>query len=103
MNHQLVLQFKESDLLDLDALVRLEDQLQEVLAPIADVDGHDLGSSEANIFIFTSDPVATFEKAKPVLSAAMLLDEVSAAYRDANSDVFTVFWPERASETFVVA
>jgi hypothetical protein len=103
MDHQLVLQFKGENFLDLDALVSLEDKLQEVIEQIGDVDGHDMGSGEANIFVLTADPIATFERAKPLLSEASLLNTVRAAYRDVRSDVFTVLWPERSTEAFVVA
>jgi len=103
MDYQLVLQFKGNEPLDFDALVNLEDKLQELVAPIADVDGHDFGSGEANIFVLTADPVATFERAKPLLSDASLLDEVGVAYRDVHSDVFTVIWPEGSARAFVVA
>lgn len=102
MDHQLVLQFKEH-LLDFDALIELEDRLQELLAPIADMDGHDMGNGEANIFIFTSDPVATFERAKPLLSEVSMLNSVRVAHRSVHSGIFTVLWPEFAYETFVIA
>jgi hypothetical protein len=42
MDHQLVLQFKGGGLLDFDALVSLEEQLQELVEPAGDVDGHDM-------------------------------------------------------------
>lgn len=103
MDYQLVLQFKENDLLDFDALVSLEDELQELIEPIADVDGHDMGSGEANIFVLTADPVATFERAKALLSKASLLNKVRVAYREVHSEVFTIVWPERSAEAFVVA
>jgi hypothetical protein len=103
MDYQLVLQFKGSDLLDFDALVSLEDQLRELIEPLGDVDGHDMGSGEVNIFVLTADPIATFERAKPLLSEASLLNVVRVAYREVRSEVFTVFWPECSTETFVVA
>ena len=103
MDYQLVLQFKGDDLLDFDALVSLEDKLQELIDPVGDVDGHDMGSGEANIFVLTADPVATFERAKPLLSEASLLDKVCVACREVHSEVFTVIWPESSTEAFVVA
>jgi hypothetical protein len=103
MDYQLVLQFKGNDLLDFDALVSLEDKLQELIEPIADVDGHDMGSGEANVYVLTADPVATFVQVKPLLSEASLLDKVRVACREVHSDAFTVVWPERSTEAFVVA
>jgi hypothetical protein len=103
MDYQLVLQIKGDDCLDFDSLVNLEDRLQRLVEPIADVDGHDMGSGEMNIFVLTADPVATFKRAKPLLSDASLLGKVGVAYRELRSDDFTVIWPESSTEYFVVA
>ena len=51
MEHQLVLQFRGDSLADCDAMVALEHELREELGNSADVDGHDVGSGETNIFI----------------------------------------------------
>lgn len=103
MDYQLVLQFREHDCLDFEAMVNLEDEIQRVVEPLADVDGHDVGSGEINIFILTADPAATFERAKPLLSAASLLDKVGVAYRELCTDDFTSLWPESSTLTFVIA
>ena len=103
MDYQLVLQLKGDDRLDFDAMVSLEDEIQQIVEPIAEVDGHDVGSGEMNIFILTGDPVATFERAKPLLSAASLLDKVSVAYRELRSDDFTLLWPANSTGAFVIA
>jgi len=50
MDKQLVLQFSISERTDFDALLSLENVLQIVLGSDHAVDGHDLGSSEFNIF-----------------------------------------------------
>lgn len=102
MDYQLVLQFRGEDCLDFDEMVSLEDEIQKIVAPIADVDGHDVGSNEMNIFILTADPVATFEQAKPLLSAVSLLEKVSVAYRGLRFDDFTVLWPQSSTEAFVL-
>ena len=103
MNYQLVLQFRGDDCLDFDAMVSLEDEIQQIVEPIADVDGHDVGSGEMNIFILTADPVATFEQAKPLLSDTSLLHKVSVAYRELRSDDFTVLSPTSSAGAVVVA
>ena len=102
MDYQLVLQFRGDDCLDFDAMVSLEDEIQQIVEPIAEVDGHDVGSGETNIFILTADPVATFERAAPLLSNASLLDKVRVAYRELRFDDFTVLWPTSSTETFTV-
>jgi hypothetical protein len=99
---QLVLQFCGDSLQDLDAIVALEDQLVSTLGDSADVDGHDVGSGQANIFIFTTDPSGTFTAAKPVLKAAKMLDDVVAAYRDVNDEAFTVIWPSGYQKRFAL-
>ena len=52
---QLVLQFSpwRSDTRDFDKLISLEEQLIDALAGKAHVDGHDVGTNEANLFIHT--------------------------------------------------
>lgn len=57
MTAQLVLQFaKAEDLNNYDKLLRFEEALISLLGRSADVDGHDFGSGEMNIFILTEDP-----------------------------------------------
>ena len=62
MDYQLVLQFQGDSLGDFDAMVALEDELSVLLADSADIDGHDIGSGQANIFIFSFNPTATFDR-----------------------------------------
>jgi hypothetical protein len=66
MRYQLVLQFAANTVADYDALIAIERQLIETLGE-SSVDGHDMGSSEANIFILTTDPQNTFRQLAPVL------------------------------------
>jgi hypothetical protein len=62
-----------------------------------------MGGGEMNIFILTADPVATFERLKPLLSAASLLNKVSVADRELGSDDFTFLWSTSSTGAFVVA
>ena len=103
MDYQLVLQFRGDSLDDFDAMVALEEELTEELGDSADVDGHDVGSGETNIFIFTSDPAGTFDSAKPVLARTQRLQAVTAAYRRVDGEQFTVIWPEGSTNEFRVA
>lgn len=61
MKYQLVLQFQGDSLCDYDAMVALEDGLIAALDDSANVDGHDVGSGEVNIFIFTDEPKKAFQ------------------------------------------
>jgi hypothetical protein len=68
MRYQLVLELAADTLTDYDALVALESQLTDVLGNGA-VDGHDMGSGQANIFIHTADPATLFVNLFPCWSA----------------------------------
>ena len=100
MRYQLVFQFRGDALGDLDAAVALEDELIAELGKSAEVDGHDVGSGETNIFVFTSDPAATFHRVKPLLERRDQLESVTAAYREAQGERYTVIWPENSRGDF---
>ena len=102
MKYQLVLQFRGDSLADFDAMVALEDQLIKDLGHLAKVDGHDCGSGETNIFIFTSDPAITFWRVRHTLQRAGRLDAVTAAYREVQGASYTVLWPEDSQKEFSV-
>ena len=103
MNYQLVLQVDGESPADFDAMVNLEHELTFELKDIAEVDGHDMGCGEINIFIMTSNPVAAFKKAKSVLDRHGLLAEVKSAFRLLSEDDYTTIWPENSTEKFSVA
>ena len=102
MTFQLVLQFNSDSLSDYDAMVTLEDELIQELGDTADVDGHDIGAGQTNIFIVTSHPESTFRRAKAVLERSQLLGAVTAAYRPVAGQSFTVLWPAH-QQVFSVA
>jgi hypothetical protein len=103
MRYQLVLQFRGDSLADFDQMVALEDRLVEDLGDSADVDGHDCGSGETNIFIFTSDPAGTFWRIRQTLKQEGRLDAVTAAYREVDGEEYTLLWPEGTTQEFTVA
>jgi hypothetical protein len=74
-----------SDFDDLDAL---ENAAGTLLGELGTVDGHDLGSGEMNIFIFTDDPLAAFKRLKPLMAA-----DFAVAYREVAGDDYTVLFP----------
>ena len=103
MTYQLVLQFRSDSLTDYDAMIALEDRLIKELGGSAKVDGHDCGSGEANIFIFTSDPALTFSRIRHTLQQIGKLNSVTAAYREAEGAHYTVIWPLGSKEEFRIA
>lgn len=95
MNCQLVLQWSsgsKSD--DLETLLETEELLIRLLPAGNEVDGHDIGSGEANIFILTNDPVRSFEQVKAVLESRWIWQGIRAAYREMSGDEYTVVWPK---------
>jgi hypothetical protein len=102
MRYQLVLQFPGDALSDFDAMVALEDALIEDLGHSADVDGHDCGSGETNIFIFTPKPELTFATVRQRLEQEGRLSSVIAAYRPADGEHYTVIWPVGAAHDFKI-
>jgi hypothetical protein len=102
MRYQLVLQFAAGTISDYDALVAIEHQSIDTLGD-GFVDGHDMGSGEANIFIRTPDPQDTFRQLAPMLVRNGRMSAVTVAYRSTDEDDYHVLWPENSSRQFRVA
>jgi hypothetical protein len=100
--HQLVLQFAVDTDDDFERGITLEDQLDALLAGTADVDGHDFGSGEMNIFILTPNPAATFERCLPAVTGSRL-SLLGAAHREISTQSYQRIWPVGSSIPFVVA
>ena len=94
MNYQLVIQFPGETEDDFDLLIEMEDKLEDGLGPIADVDGHDFGNDEMNIFIYSAKPEECFEKVKLLLSDMADIGKMKAAFRHVDSEDFMVIWPK---------
>lgn len=93
MKYQLIVQFPEDLYGDLEWIADLEERLAEHL-PEAEIDGHDMGSGEVNIFIHTNHPVETFEVAKNVLrEQGVLLEQIKVAYREMDAHHCICLWP----------
>jgi hypothetical protein len=93
MKYQLALQFPANSIADYDEMIALEDELIEKLGSSAEVDGHDCGSSEMNIFIHTDEPKKVFETIRPVVAKRKLLEVLVAAYPERTGEDYTVVWP----------
>tara|TARA_B100001964_G_scaffold139782_1_gene154071 strand:+ start:476 stop:784 length:309 start_codon:yes stop_codon:yes gene_type:complete len=94
MNYQLVLQFPGKSEENFDILIEMEEKLEEGLDSMSDVDGHDFGSDEMNIFIYSSNPKECFEQAKWLLIDIIDLNTMRAAFRHVKSEDFTILWPK---------
>ncbi len=89
----LVLQLPAHSLKDYDALIELENQIIEVLGNVGEVDGHDMGAGEINIFVRTDQPVVAFETIKCSLGTQDFLPDIKAACRDVGGEHYTVIHP----------
>ena len=103
MQYQLVIQVPGDSFAQHNAIIALEDELIEELGDSAEVDGHEAGSGETGIFILTSDPIATFQRAKRVLERAQWLQTATVAYREMDEEGYTVLWPEDSEPELSVA
>jgi hypothetical protein len=92
MRYQLVIQCPASSISDYDAMIGFEEELSKAAAP-DDLDGHDFGSGEMNIFFFTETPEALFERLRPLLKSQDRLASVRVAFRDVSKDEYEVLWP----------
>lgn len=99
MRYQLVLQWPlTNSMKDFDALVDVEDLLEENLANAGAVDGHDAGASEFNIFILTDDPQNSFKQVQTILGNREAWASARVAYREINADKYVVLWPRHLAE-----
>ncbi len=96
MNHQLVLQFQGDDDDTLERVIALEDRLIEVLggSTSAEVDGHEPGDGVINLILLAKNAAKVWEKIEPVVEdASDELDINAVAFRNLDSEEFTVLWP----------
>lgn len=94
MKYQLVIQFPEDLYGYLDWIADFEDRLDESITD-AEVDGHDIGSGQINIFIHSNDPVDTFQIIKNILEKEyFILENIKVAYREIGKDQYIPLWPK---------
>ena len=101
MKYQLVIQFPLTDASanDFDELLAIENKLDLALRDAHQVDGHDIGSGEMNIFVITDNPDEAFKLAKNTLSEKDL-SKIMVAFRELNSDKYSVIWPDNYNGEF---
>jgi hypothetical protein len=97
MKFQLVLQWPASSVDDFDRMVEIEDLLTEKLSEQCEVDGHDFGAEETNIFVHTDDPIRAFEEIKSILSEHRLWPHARSGYRQVDGTKYKVLWPQGAT------
>jgi hypothetical protein len=102
MQSQLVLKFRRP-VLDTAGVAILEGDLRDSLGDSVELDGHNEGVRDIDLFIITEDPASTFRRCKPVLEKLQLLDRVVAAHRFVGGLQFKVIWPLRWGRKFSVS
>ena len=95
---QLVLQLPGDCLKDYDSLIELEDAIIARIGNIGEVDGHDMGAGEMNIFIHTDHPKLAFEAIKSLLGTKDFMPNFKAAFRDVDKAEFTILYPPGLGE-----
>lgn len=98
MKYLLILQWPTSSISDYDSMVEVEDQLIDQLPDDSEVDGHDFGAGEANIFIRTNTPERIFLSIQELLAKRGLLVHVRAAFREVGKDEYKIIWPKGLKE-----
>ena len=99
--YQLTIQVPIASLGDFDRLVAAEERMAESLKGVADVQGHDSGSGEGNIFIHTDTPGDHVHTAIQCLEEHVR-DEAKAAYREVEGAAYTILWPPGLSDFRVI-
>ena len=102
MQSQLVLKFRRP-VLDSAGVATLEGHLRDTLGNTVELDGHNEGVRDIDVFILTEDPASTFRRCKPVLEKMQVLDRVVAAHRFVGGLQFKVIWPLRWGRKFSVS
>jgi hypothetical protein len=93
MKSQLVLQFVAASAQEFDGLIALEEQLILTLPPTSEVDGHDFGCGEFNIFVLTDQPREAFDTAQALVRQRHPQCEFKAAYREMGRDEYVILSP----------
>jgi len=102
MKYQLILQWPASSVEDYDAMISIEGSLIDELSDGSDVDGHDGGPGQVNIFIRTDSPTKTLEAAKKILENHGAWSDVKVAYREIERNEYTILWPKNLERFEVV-
>ena len=100
--YQLVFQLPFSSTGDYDAMVSLEGRIARELGALGDVDGHDAGTGQMNVFVHTGRPEAAFERVARALWPGGLPPGLKVAFRPLDGDAYTVLHPPGEVD-FVVA
>jgi hypothetical protein len=93
MTFTLVLQWPGTSEEDYNTLLETGEKLEAAPDGCSDVDGHDFGAGEMNIFVRANDPNLAFSQVRSLLSESENWKYIRAAYRATDGETYTVIWP----------
>jgi hypothetical protein len=93
MDYVLIFQLPGSSKDDYDELIKLEESVRNCIGDLGTVDGHDIGSGERNIFIFTDQPESAFLAIKSVFESKHMMTNLKVAYREVEGCDYTGLYP----------
>jgi hypothetical protein len=90
---ELMLQLPACSIKDCNTFIELENYIIAGLGNLGEVDGHDMGVGEINIFVHTDRPKLAFERIRSLVGTNDFMPELKAAFRDVGKDDFTIVYP----------
>jgi hypothetical protein len=90
---ELVLQLPANSVKDYDTLIELENVIAAGLENLGEIDGHDSGVGEMNIFVHTNNPKLAFERIRSLIGTKDFMPNLKVAFRDVGKDNFTIIFP----------
>jgi hypothetical protein len=75
-------------------MIEIENALVQKLSKANNIDGHDAGSGEINIFIHTNDPKRTFNEIQTILGSRDFWVDARVAYREVTGIEYRILWPK---------
>ena len=91
--YQLVFQLRGSSQLDFEEMIGLERELRSAVGDLGDVDGHDMGQGELNIFVHTASPIRLVESVRSLPAVARALPRLKVAFRPLDGEDYEVLYP----------
>lgn len=93
MKSQLVLQWCEPNLPDFDQLIAIEESLIAVIDQYGEIDGHDVGAGQCDIFIETHEPMICFDALRLACGGESWFATLAAGYRRLDEQAYKPVWP----------
>ncbi len=92
MKTQLVIQFVISEDDDFDSFIEIEEEIIKLIEPKHEVDGHDFGAKEFNMFINTNAPKEASSQALKAIPSRYK-ESMKIAYRPTEGEAYKMIYP----------